>query len=122
MESSDLFYRQIHRTHLTFGEVTSAAFIPSSRDNGERSGYDGSLISAMDSYTHYTEFLGLESEGAWGVSVRECSQLSLNILPRPLANSAAHCIIDFRGLPKSEIRTKAKELSLRAGARGRQAP
>lgn len=119
MDPETLLYRQVHPNNMDGDVPTSVAFRPTEADEGKLSVYDGSLITAGESFTHWTEQLGKDSVGVWGVSVGEAEKAELSPASSPLASSPAHAHIDFAGfMSKSEMRRKAKELLEHAVTRG----
>jgi len=118
MKADTLLLRQINPGFVQAGRVTSQAFRPSKKDNKKLSVYDGNLISAPDSYRHWTEMLSLSSCGTLGVSCGECTAESLTCVPDP-KHFEEHALIEFTSLEsKSEIEDKAKILRDIALARG----
>lgn len=119
MQSESLLFRQIHPNFLLEKNVLSSeAFVPSEKDEGELSTYDGDLISASQSFVHYTQVLGWSSIGVWGISNAEVSKTGLTSRPKPLPESPAHAVVDFGQAPKGKCRRLAKILRDFAEERG----
>jgi hypothetical protein len=118
MSPQSLLLRQVHPSFLPEGQLSSQAFIPFPKDKGGLSVYDDELISANDSFLHYTEILGLASAGVWGVSNEEVAATGLTSQPAPLSDSSAHALINFANNPEKEWRKLAKRLRAYALARG----
>jgi hypothetical protein len=115
-----LLLRQVHPNFVQNDRVTSQAFRPTPKDEGNLSVYDGDMISAEDSWKHHTG-IGLESAGVLAITVRECDAESLVVYPSPQI-FPEHAHIDFNapGVTKSDIRGKAKRLLAAALERGWQ--
>ena len=120
MTEDTLLLRQVHPVFCPNGELTSQAFWPFPKDEGNLSVYDGDLISAEDSFNHYVRSLGNQSCGAWAVTVREVKEVSLVPKPDPLPNFEAHALIQFGTGNDSTNRKLAKKLKLKALSRGCQ--
>ena len=121
-----LLFRQIHPKLVVNDRVSEQAFsitvdkqafIPSTKDEGYLSVYNGATFTAEASYRHYTEIL--ESSGVLAVSVEECENIELPCIPddHPFIG---HCSIDFNSKSKSERRKCATELRDKAVERGWQ--
>jgi hypothetical protein len=119
MTNDTLLYRQVHPQFMTDDLPTSQAFKPFPGDVGKLSVYDGDLITAEGSYTHWTGTLGNRSAGVWGVSVAEVAAKGMSAASDPLDNNSAHALIDFEPHTSGNaLRRKAKELLEAAIARG----
>lgn len=125
----DLVYRQIHPSHAPDGKPSSQAFNPTSKDEGMLSVDDSRLVTAEDSWNHFTKNLGFQSAGTWAVSFDEIEgSCGLVLLKDPLDDpenpslkNPAHCLIDFNGLAsKGEKKRWAQQLAIIASARGNQ--
>jgi hypothetical protein len=112
-----LLHRHVHPSFHQQGRVTSQAFKPTPKDEKQLSAYNGDMISAEDSWNHYTQQLGFESAGAMAVTVAECSSIELPTMAdgKPFPS---HASIDFRACSNSQIEKKAKKLQTFATARG----
>ena len=101
-------------------EVSSQAFRPSPRDEGQLSVYDGDQITAEASWRHYT---GDPSQplpsGVMSVTVADCSRQALPVRPDP-ETFPEHVLIDFRQFGTNQIRRKSERLRDAATARGWQ--
>ena len=117
MTEHDLLLRQVHPSFVQQGRVTSQAFRPTPKDEQRLSVYDGNLIAPRAAWQHYTETMGHSSVGIQAVSRTECAELALRVIPDPIP-FPEHILIDFSGFTKNQIETRAKELRLRAEARG----
>ena len=113
-----LLLRQVHPTFFTNRQLSSQAFFPFPKDKGNLSVYDGKLISPVQSFEHYTQKLGLQSIGVWGVSNKEVIETGLKSTPDPLPESPAHALIHFGNASERECRKLAKKLRAFAVTRG----
>lgn len=125
--SDSLFYRQVHPTHQQDGVPNSLAFFPTPKDEDQLSVDDASLVSAKDAWTHFTEKLGLQSQGTWAVSFGEVGEAgdlvmtaSPTVVPEdPSKNNPAHCHVDFSKVSsKGQKKRKAQHMAIKATARG----
>ena len=119
MNRKTLLLRQISPSWLDDGDPTSQAFIPTAKDKGYLSVYNGDMVTAEESWLYHTQELGLISVGVVAVSLGECAALELSVEPDP-APFPSHVIIKFTGYTNSRIRDKAKVLSILAEKRGWQ--
>jgi hypothetical protein len=110
--------RQLHPNFFPRGELSSQAFFPFPKDAGKLSVYDGDKIEPRDAHSHYTQTLGNESVGVWGVTCEEVVAVGLAAIPDPLVNFAAHALIDFANQDEKEYRKLAKKLKAAAVERG----
>ena len=117
MIDSTLVYRQIHPSFVQAGFPTSQAFRPTPKDESKLSVYDGDQITAENAFQHYINDLNLSSVGVMGLTVSECAEESLTVLPDP-APFAEHAVIDFSGLSDKDCRNKSKKLQSKAVHRG----
>jgi hypothetical protein len=124
-----LVFRQVNPKHWDGKTPYSQAFFPTPKDDDQLSVDDSNLITAEGSWRHFTQDLGLQSDGTWAVSVEEISAAGdLALQPDPILdaqdpakNNPAHCRIDFSKLTsKGQKKRCAQELALRASARGCQ--
>lgn len=118
MNPATLLYRQVHPSWIREGRVASLVFQPTPKDNGRLSVYDGDGITPGDAWRHYTGTLGLLSDGVVAVTLAECTNLQLSVVADPLPGFPEHTLIDFTGLPGSQVRRVAQRLRSAAGARG----
>ena len=124
MNDATLLYRQIHpdfvqRIAQTGVErATSQAFLPAS--DGKISVYDGDQISAVASWTHYTQTLRVQSSGVMAVTPAECHRLGLPTIPDGVP-FPEHASIDCREVAsRRQIASHAKRLRAAANARSWQ--
>lgn len=122
MNSFTTLFRQVHPNFMQEGELTSQAFMPFPKDEGRLSVYDGDQISAMRSFAHYTEVLGLKSDSVWGVTCTEVSEIGLTSSPDPSEGFPEHAVVDFSGQLEKDFRKLAKKLKSVAVTRGRLHP
>lgn len=116
MTRETLLLRQIHPSWVQSGRVTSQAFKPTAKDDGQLSVHDGDQLTAEESWRHYTKELGYASAGVLAVTVGECERIALTADPDP-APFPAHAVIRFGNCSRAEIERKAKQLKHAAVAR-----
>lgn len=113
MTLETLLLRQINPNFIQNGRVTSQAFRPTPKDENELSVYNGDLISAENSWLHFTSTLSFKSAGVMAVSYGQCSEQSVPVIfngvPFP-----EHAYLNFSGMSKKEIERKAKVLMSKA--------
>jgi hypothetical protein len=126
---NDLLYRQVHPTHAPAGNPSSQAFNPTPKDKEKLSVDDAGLVTAEESWNHFTKNLGFQSAGTWAVSFEEIhASGDLELMRNPIAdpedvlkNNPAHCLIDFSKVTsKGHKKRQAQELAIKASARGCQ--
>jgi hypothetical protein len=111
--------RQIHPSWIQNGIVTSQAFKPTPKDSGRLSTYHGDLISAVDSWSHYTRVLQYASIGVQAVTVIECGTEGLGVDPDGIPFKE-HVAVDFTRRTPSQWDKVAKRLKRSASTRGWQ--
>ena len=119
MKGGTLLYRQVNPSWMQNGRVTSQAFKPTKKDQGCLSVYDGSQITAEDSWRDYTTRIGYPSAGVIAVTVVECQTEDLQVIPDPMS-FPEHVVIDFQNLGRRQVERKAKILHAHAVQRGWQ--
>ena len=119
MGPDNLLFRQVHPSWIREGRITSQTFRPTPKDHGRLSVYDGDRVSPEVSYRHFTENLGLVSDGVVAVTVGECLREQLRVAPDPTP-FPEHVVIDFRSYSNAESRVKARHLTIVAEKRGWQ--
>lgn len=119
MTAGTLLLRQVNPHWIRNGRITSQVFKPTPKDEKRLSVYDGDKVSPEGSFRHFTEKLSLSSAGVMAVTMAECRQEELPVIPDP-APFPEHVVIDFISCSNSEIRTKAKLLTKAAENRGWQ--
>ena len=115
MTHSTLLLRQIHPDWIVGGRVTSQAFKPTKKDKGRLSTEDGDRTTAQDSYDRYIQ--KYDSDGVMAVTVQECTDLQLPVLPEPNKHSEYHTIIDYRTSTRKQVKDKAGLLTAHARRR-----
>lgn len=124
-DPEELLHRQVHPSFLQNGRVSSQAFRPTPKDDGELSVSRASLTTAEAAYQLYTEEKKLQSVGVWSVTVGECEGVGLKAFADPLEGpppDPAHAVIDFRHLGTNAVEKASSRLAAVARARGRQYP
>lgn len=119
MNAQTLLYRQVNPHWVINGEPNSQTFMPTRKDQGLLSVYDGDQITPVDSWHHFTGVLGYASAGVAAVSLAECQAQQLAVHPDP-ESFPEHALIDFTGLSRSQRERKAAQLKAAALARGWQ--
>lgn len=119
MTPSTHLRRQVHPSWIQAGRVTSQVFKPTPKDHERLSVYDGDLISAEDSWSHFTQEMQFSSVGVLAVTVQECTRQGLQAEPDPQP-FPEHAVIRFDGYPKAQVARKAKYLKHYAEKRGWQ--
>lgn len=114
MTPNTLLFRQVSPSWIKQGEVTSQLFKPTRKDKKRPSVYDGDQVTAQESYCHYTVELGLSSVGAVAVTVTECEDQDLAVIPDP-DTFPSHVLIDFCGYSNNDIIIK-KAICLKRAA------
>ena len=118
MTDDTMLYRQVHPIWVQNGRVSSQVFRPTPKDQHQLSVNDGDLISAENSWKHFSG-RGLKSAGVLAVTVRECNAESLRCQPSPEV-FPEHAHIDFSGFTEGQIKGKGKRLTELANTRGWQ--
>lgn len=127
-DDDELLFRQVHPSFVRDARPSSQAFRPTSKDNGKLSVARGALTTAATAYKLFVSGLGYASAGTWGLSVAECREQALAVLPDPLTSPTekvvdlAHAIVDFTPFSKSQAEAKGTRLARKAIARGRLYP
>ncbi len=117
MTDTTLLLRQVHPSFVQAGRVTSQVFRPTPKDELLLSVYDGNLITAENSFVHYTSQEDHKSAGVLAVTVKECADEALPARPDP-ETFAEHAVIDFTGVAANQIEKKGKKLKAKAETRG----
>jgi hypothetical protein len=120
MRPDTLLYRQAHPNFVNGDTVTSQAFVPFPKDKGELSVDDGDLVTAQESYRHYTQDLGNASDSVWAVTKTEADTTGAPASPAPLPDNPAHARLDFNSIPEKHWRKTAKRLKEHALTHGCQ--
>ena len=88
-----------------------------SRSGTRLSVYNGDLISAQESWLHFTKEVHCDSIGVLAVTVGECATQDLKAYP-DTKDFLEHAVIDFRDLTWGQMERKAKKLYNYALRRG----
>ena len=119
MTNDTLLFRQINASWVQQGRVTSQAFRPMPKDQGLLSVYDGDLIDAEGSWTHFTCVLGWSSAGVMALSVQDILNESLTVAADPEA-FPEHVVVNYLAFPDSQIVSISNRLGIIAGRLGWQ--
>ena len=117
MTPQTILLRQIHPTFIQAERVTSQAFRPTPKDESRLSVDDGDRISAEAAWQRFSHQPNCQSIGVLGVTVEECSQRNLPVVPDGVPYPE-HVSIDFQGLANKQIEKIAKLLANDARTRG----
>ena len=117
MNRSTLLYRQVNPGWVINGNVNSQTFMPTKKDGGLLSVYDGDKIKPRASWRHFRDYLRFDSAGVVAVSVAECEDLQLPAISEPTP-FPEHAVIDFTGLSRRMRERKADSLKMAANTRG----
>lgn len=121
-EDDELLHRQVHPSLLVAGRPSSGAFAPSKKDEGKLSVDRDSKASARQSFEAFVG-AGFKSAGVWSMTVGECREASLPVVHDPVDEpypNPAHSFVDFRGISRSQQRSRAQLLARAANERGCQ--
>jgi len=100
--------RQIHPSFVEQGRIQSRAFVPTPKDQGLLSVYDGDQISPIEAYVHFTQ--KFKSCGVASFTVSEAKQSgSLDVRPDP-EPFPEHAVVDFTQLSEKERKDAAKNI------------
>ena len=117
MTPETLLLRQIHPSFVENERTGYLAFRPTPNDEHLLSVDNGDIITAENSWRRFVE--SHQSIGVLAISNGEFDAENLSVIedgdPYP-----EHCSVDFSGLSRSQIKTKAKVLWDKAIARGWQ--
>jgi hypothetical protein len=119
LNNETLLLRQVSPGWLQKGRVTSQLFRPTPKDKGMISVYDGDQITPEAAWTHFTNVLGLQSEGVLAVTLQECRDHEIPAIPSP-KEFQEHVLLDFRAFSRNQTQNLAKRLTQYANARGWQ--
>ena len=125
-DADELIYRQITQHMLTSeGKVSSAAFAPSTADQGKPSFARSSAVTPQKARDWHTRNARSRSRGVRALSIAEVAQAERFVIDdsgAPLADgedrAPGHCFVDFRGLDKPERKSVAAVLLRFALQRG----
>jgi len=112
MDLTEVLLRQVHPIHYPNGVLSSGAFRPGPEHNLMLSTHRN-RIGAAESYRRWTEELGYESVGTWGVTVGEADELDLPALADEVLPEVPddHASVNFAVCETdSQVKRKAKEL------------
>jgi len=94
--ADELLHRQVHRTFVQDGHISSQAFRPLG-DKDAISVDRDSLASPEEAYRLFTDEKELESIGTWSVTVGECEENGLSACADPVTEpveNPAHALGD----------------------------
>lgn len=76
----DMLLHQVHPNWVKGSKILSPGF---AFRGGEMSIDDGTLITPQDAHAHYTQTIGADSEGTWGITVEEVTAGGMTAVPSP---------------------------------------
>ena len=124
--SDNRLFRQVRNDerYIRDGVVTSYAFRPMPKDQGELS-VDVEPLTTADKC--YADFIanGGHSVGVWAVTTQECAATGLNAYHKPRISpppNPSHGVVDFKDLTDKESRKKGAKLAEFATIRKRVYP
>lgn len=118
-DSVDECYRNVHPALISEGIVSSSAFMPTARDEGQLSTARSTKVSAE---RHYKEFSqsGHESAGVYAIKTEDIRDEELRWIDNESVQPESvymtgHAYIDYRLYPKDKMRKrKARSLARKA--------
>ncbi|MFB7619822.1 hypothetical protein [Kitasatospora sp. NPDC056181] len=126
--SSELLWRQIHPAFLDGGKMSSQAFTPSDKDDGELSVNRQSIVGANDAFRYFTEVQCFQSTAVYAVSAEEVAAKGLRTVDDSTSDpenapSPGHAYVDFKAVAAGKRRKRIGGLLRdQAVARGQQHP
>lgn len=128
--SPELLWRQVVPStwNEDEGQPHSHAFGPKTSDEGKPSYSRSSKIDAEEAYEWHNVNARSQSQGVWACSSEEVIASQLRAVDDSEveidteAIAPGHCYIDFRELPRKEIKERRNRLWLYATDRGKQYP
>lgn len=120
-DGEENLHRQVNPSWVHDGRVSSQAFRPTPKDNGQLSVDRASVCTAQESFDRFVAN-GWSSVGVWAVTVGETEDAGLKAFPDPDPEgwtNPAHAYVHFSDLPKSQVKKKAQVLAAHAHQRGR---
>ena len=126
VDPDELALRQITEWMAPDGTILTHVFGPSNADRGMPSYARGSITDAQTARDwHNSRNTASKSIGVWAVSVGEVIEAGRHVIDDSSApevdgvvRAPGHCFVDFRGLPKPDIKSIRYLLWQRAMARG----
>ncbi len=116
MNPKTLLLRQVNPAWIQAGRISSQAFVPTLKDNGKLSVYNGDRWKPSDSHQHF-ESQGLLSMGVAAASCHECQKIGIPYEEDNIPFEG-HCFMDFRSLGSSAQKRAGKKLAKYARERG----
>ncbi|MCX5559951.1 hypothetical protein [Streptomyces sp. NBC_00038] len=118
-DTEEAVWRQVNPAFVHDGRVSSQAFTPSAKDEGELSVNRSSKVSAQESFDHYTKVLEFPSAGVYSLTVGEISGEELSVIDDSAAEdgqprSPGHAFIDYRSVPPKRAKKIAGRLRQKA--------
>lgn len=122
-DEDEVQFRQVNPSWMEEDSPSRQAFIPTRKDDGKLSLDRSASTTAKQAYDDFRS-LGLNSDGVFGITPRECAEdpNPIECFESPLENNPHHSHADFNGLTKSQKKAKSQELRRKAIARGKLHP
>ena len=118
-DSDDECYRNVHPVLISDGVVSSSAFMPTARDEGQLSTARSTKVSAEQHYKEFSQS-GHESAGVYAIKTEDIRDEGLRWIDNESVQPESvymtgHAYIDYRLYPKDKVRKrKARSLARRA--------
>lgn len=118
-DQAEILYRQVHpKQTKPDGSPASVAFVPTERDEDLLSTHR-QRIGPDEAYRRWTEELGHQSVGTYGIAVGEAVGIGLRALDDETPAIPDHASLDFSEVPsKGEKRQRGRKLKEFAAGRG----
>lgn len=128
--SPELLWRQVVPStwNEDEGQPHTHAFGPKTSDEGKPSYSRSSKVEAEEAYEWHNANARSQSQGVWACSSEEVVASDLRTVDDSETEIDAgviapgHCYVDFRELPRKEIKARRNQLWLHAMDRGKQHP
>lgn len=125
VEREELIYRQICEWMISGGTILTSVFGPSTSDAGRPSYSRSSIVSAQESRDWHNTYAPSRSTGVRALAIDEVLEVELLVIddsgtpiPDGKLRAPGHCFIDYRDLPKADVKSIRYKLYERAMARG----
>lgn len=120
-DHDELLLRQVIEIWIQEGRPATRAFQPNSNDGGQLSSDRNSMVTPREAFEAYL-VSGRNSGGVWAVTVGEYAAETVHAYADPLADNAAHAIVDYSPYTEKDWRKMSKKFHAHAVRRGRLYP
>lgn len=119
-DADELALRQIVEWMVSDGTILTHVFGPSTSDHGKPSYTREKFVGAQEARDWHEANGSSKPVGVWAVSVDEVHGAGTHVIDDSSepGTSPGHCFVDFRGLPKHEVKSIRYTLWQRAMERG----